>query len=193
MSQETITSPVLFAASRFLNREEPASEFLDLAQMDPVSLVIELRRASYSSGWGGNNAILQLSHNNAYEQLTRLEAFDFNPDFWEDESFDEEEFDEQNNEPYVQLSFVGNGNVDTSDAEDLWEKVKEQLRQEIPRATYENWIKRAVGVDYDENVLTIGVENEYARDWMEDRLSSTVRRVVTRISAKKSEIRFIVI
>jgi chromosomal replication initiator protein len=71
--------------------------------------------------------------------------------------------------------------------------VKEQLRQEIPRANYENWVKQAVGVDYDENVLTIGVENEYARDWLEDRLSATVRRMVTGISAKKSEIRFIVI
>jgi hypothetical protein len=193
MSQETITSPVLFAASRFLDREEPASEFLGLAHMDPVSLVIELRRASYGTGWGGNNSILQLAQNNAYDQLTRLEAFDFNPDFWEDESFDEEEFDEQDNEPYVQLSLVENGSTDSSAAEDLWEKVKDQLQQEIPRANYENWVKKAVGVDYDENVLTIGVENEYARDWLEDRLSATVRRVVTGINARASEVRFIVV
>jgi len=160
--------------------------------MDPVSLVIELRRASYSSGWGGNNAITQLVRNNAYDQLTRLEAFDFNPDFWEDDSFDEEEFDEQDNDHYVQLSLVGNGSTGNSAAEELWKKVKDQLQQEIPRANYENWVKQAVGVDYDENVLTIGVENEYARDWLEDRMSSTVRRVVTGISARASDIRFII-
>ncbi len=193
MSQETITSPVLFAASRFLGREEPASEFLDLAHMDPVSLVIELRRASYSTGWGGNNSVMQLAQNSAYDQLTRLEAFDFNPDFWEDDSFDEEEVDEQDSEQYAQLSFIEKGSVDTSAAEDLWEKVKDQLQKEIPRANYENWVKQAVGVDYDENVLTIGVENEHARDWLEDRLSSTVRRVVTGINARASEVRFIVI
>ncbi len=193
MSQETITSPVLFAASRFLSREEPASEFLDLAHMDPVSLVIELRRASYSTGWGGNNAITQLVQNNAYDQLTRLEAFDFNTDFWEDESFGNEGFDEPDNDNYVQLSLVANGSTDSSSAEALWEKVKEQLRQEIPRASYENWVKQAVGVDYNENMLTIGVENEHTRDWLEDRLSSTVRRVVTGINARASEVRFIVV
>lgn len=193
MSQETITSPVLFAASRFLDLEEPASEFLDLAHMDPVSMVIELRRASYSTGWGGNNAVMQLAQNNAYDQLTRLEAFDFNPDFWDDDSFDEEEFDEPDNDHYVQLSLVANGSTDSSAAEDLWEKVKDQLQQEIPRANYENYVKQAVGVEFDKNVLTIGVENEYARDWLEDRLSATVRRVVTGITAKQSDIRVVVI
>jgi len=40
--------------------------------------------------------------------------------------------------------------------------------------------------------FVIGVQNAYARDWLEDRLTSTVRRVLTSIVGRSVEVRFVV-
>jgi len=160
--------------------------------MDPMSFAIELRKDGYTTGWGDQNALIQLAQNNAYDQLVRLEAFDFDRDFWDDDTYDNDDLYESVDGQYVQLSFVESGVNDFSVAEDLWEKVKDQLQQEIPSESYDTWVKGAVGIAYDEDVLTIGVANEYARDWIEDRLAATIRSAMTGINARQSDVRFVV-
>jgi hypothetical protein len=88
LSQATITSPALFAASRFLARDESTTEFLELAAADPVTLAIQLRRSRYEGGWGDQDGLKALVQNHAYEQFIRLEAFDFEPEAWEDDLWD---------------------------------------------------------------------------------------------------------
>ena len=192
LSQESITAPVLFAAKRFLEKEEPASGFLELAQMDPVNLAIDLRRSRYGAGWGEHQAVANLTQNDAYNNLVRLEAFNFEKDYWDEDAIVDDETSIESDEKYVQLSFVVGENDNQIAAGELWNSVKEQLRQEMPATNYEKWVKDAVGVEFEDNVLTIGVNNEYARDWLQDRLSATVRRIVTGISAQSTELKIVV-
>jgi AraC-like DNA-binding protein len=193
LSQETIKSPVLFAARRFIDREEPSSELLKLAQRDPLNLAIQLRRSGSEPLWRDGEPIDQLVKNGAYDELVRLEAFDFSPDASTEVDDVEDDLEGQYKERYVQLSFVEDERGETSPAIKLWGKVKDQLEQDIPAASYERWVKPAVGIEYDNDILTVGVEDEFARDWLDDRVSSTARNIVTGINAHASEIRFVVI
>jgi len=191
LSQETITSPVLFAASRFLNREEPATDFLELAQMEPISLALELRKNRYREGWGDRQAVEQLARADAYEQLARLEAFDLDHEYWDRAAFDQVEGDELELDEYIQLSFVeGDSNL-FSTADELWQVVKNQLKDEMPRASYEERLKESGGVSYENDVLTVGVSDEFTRDWLEDRLSATIQRILTGINRRQSEVLFV--
>lgn len=63
-------------------------------------------------------------------------------------------------------------------AEQAWQSVLGQLQMEMPRASYDTWVRDTRPVSYQNGLLTIGVRNAYARDWLENRLASTVNRLL---------------
>src|SRR6185503_4194012 len=54
-------------------------------------------------------------------------------------------------------------------------------QMEMPRASFDTWVRHTRPVSYQNGTLTIGVHNAYARDWLESRLASTVRRLLVGI------------
>jgi chromosomal replication initiator protein len=77
-------------------------------------------------------------------------------------------------------------------AEQLWQAALGQLQMEMPRATFDTWVRDAELLTYEDGAFVIGVQNAYARDWLEDRLLSTVKRVLTGIVGSTVEVRFVV-
>ena len=77
-------------------------------------------------------------------------------------------------------------------AKQLWQAALGQLQMEMPRATFETWVRDAELLAYEDRAFVIGVQNAYARDWLEDRLLSTVKRVLTGIVGQTVEVRFVV-
>lgn len=65
------------------------------------------------------------------------------------------------------------------EASQAWQTAQAQLQTEMSKASYETWVRNAELVKFDQNCFTIGVQNAYARDWLENRLSSTVSRLLT--------------
>ncbi len=63
-------------------------------------------------------------------------------------------------------------------AEQAWQSVLTQLQMEMPRASYDTWVKDTRPVAYNNGVMTVGVRNAYARDWLESRLSGAVSRLL---------------
>ena len=59
-----------------------------------------------------------------------------------------------------------------------WQAVLAQLQAEMPRASFDTWVRDTQPISFDEQVLSIGVRNAYARDWLESRLESTVNRLL---------------
>ncbi len=76
--------------------------------------------------------------------------------------------------------------------ERAWQSVLDQLKMEIPRASFETWVRDARACRYDGNTLTIGVRNAYAREWLESRLASTVSRLLVGIFNARVAVEFIV-
>ncbi len=63
-----------------------------------------------------------------------------------------------------------------SQAQQAWEQALGQLRYTINRADFDAWVRAARPLAYDGQVLTVGVANAYTRDWLANRLRSTLER-----------------
>ena len=77
-------------------------------------------------------------------------------------------------------------------AEQAWQATVGQLQMEMSKAAFDTWVKSAELIAYDEETFTIGVQNAYARDWLESRLSSKVTRLLTGIMNRPQIARFVV-
>jgi hypothetical protein len=76
--------------------------------------------------------------------------------------------------------------------ENAWQSVLGQLQMEMPRASFDTWVRDTQVDSFDGNILTIRVRNNYARDWLESRLTSTVSRLLIGIMNQSVEVRFVV-
>ena len=76
--------------------------------------------------------------------------------------------------------------------EQAWQSVLGQLQMEMPRASFDTWVRDTRPLSYQDGTLTIGVRNAYARDWLESRLSSTVSRLLVGIMNASVAVNFIV-
>jgi len=77
-------------------------------------------------------------------------------------------------------------------AEQTWQSVLGQLQMEMPRASFDTWVRDTKPVSYQDGTITIGVRNAYARDWLENRLASTVSRLLLGITNSSTDVKFIV-
>jgi len=77
-------------------------------------------------------------------------------------------------------------------AEQAWQSVLGQLQMEMPRASFDTWVRDTKPVSYLDGTLTVGVGNAYARDWLENRLASTVNRLLVGIMNSTVDVNFIV-
>jgi chromosomal replication initiator protein len=77
-------------------------------------------------------------------------------------------------------------------AEQAWQAVLGQLQMDMPKASFDTWVKNADVVSYEDNVFFIGVPNTYARDWLEGRLTSKIKRLLCGIMNRTVGVRFVV-
>ncbi|HAV77611.1 MAG TPA: chromosomal replication initiator protein DnaA [Anaerolineae bacterium] len=77
-------------------------------------------------------------------------------------------------------------------ADQAWQSVLGQLQMEMPRASFDTWVRDTKPVSYTDGTLTVGVRNAYARDWLENRLASTVNRLLIGILNSTVDVSFIV-
>lgn len=61
--------------------------------------------------------------------------------------------------------------------ESTWQCVLRSLQMEMPRASFDTWVRDTRPVRYDGNTLTIGARNSYARDWLENRLAEKISQL----------------
>jgi chromosomal replication initiator protein len=77
-------------------------------------------------------------------------------------------------------------------AEQAWQAVLGQLQMDMPKASFDTWVRNAEIVSYEDNVFIVGVPNAYARDWLESRLTSKIKRLLCGIMNRTVSLRFIV-
>lgn len=77
-------------------------------------------------------------------------------------------------------------------ASQAWQAALGQLQVEMPKSTFDTWVREAELVAYEDGSFVIGVNNAYARDWLEGRLKSTATRILTGIMNRTVEVRFVV-
>jgi hypothetical protein len=86
-----------------------------------------------------------------------------------------------------------------SDNHQLWQAILDQLQMQMTQATFETWVKDThvvsgnfSGDNGNGNSLVIGVKSTFAKDWLENRLFTTINRTVASILEQPVDIRFVV-
>ena len=78
------------------------------------------------------------------------------------------------------------------EAQQAWTATLGQLQMEMPKASYDTWVRNTKLSSYQDNQFVISVPNVYARDWLENRLTTTARRLLSAIMDCPQEISFII-
>ena len=76
--------------------------------------------------------------------------------------------------------------------ETAWKATLGELELQMTRATFNTWLKdaRLLGQENDEYI--VGVRNDYAKDWLENRLYDTILRTLSAIAHQPVSLRFVV-
>jgi chromosomal replication initiator protein len=78
------------------------------------------------------------------------------------------------------------------DVHALWEAVLGDLQLQMPRSTFDTWLKSTRVVAYEDGLLVIGTQNAFGKDWLENRLKAKIRRTVCSVFGRSVELRFTV-
>ena len=75
--------------------------------------------------------------------------------------------------------------------EEIWRQVLSQLQPEMPRASFDTWVRDTEVVSLEKNILTISARNAYARDWLESRKTAIIQNNLKGIMSQQVSVRFI--
>lgn len=72
----------------------------------------------------------------------------------------------------------------SSDLNDIWKVILGELELSMTTATFDTWLKDSRLLSMDEGAFVVGVRNQYAVDWLENRMKPVVVRVVEGVLGK---------
>ncbi|MDX1689300.1 MAG: chromosomal replication initiator protein DnaA [Candidatus Promineifilaceae bacterium] len=76
--------------------------------------------------------------------------------------------------------------------ETAWKATLGELELQMTKATFNTWLKDARLLAYDNEEYVIGVRNDYAKDWLENRLEGAITRTLSAIVDQDVDVRFVV-
>lgn len=76
--------------------------------------------------------------------------------------------------------------------ESAWKATLGELELQMTKATFNTWLKDAQLLECEKNTFKIGVRNDYAKDWLENRLQGTILRTLSAIVGESVELDFVV-
>ncbi len=77
-------------------------------------------------------------------------------------------------------------------AERAWQVVLEQLSDEMPRSAYDSWVRPARLHSFVENTFTIAAADAYAREWLSQRMTALMSRILAGCVGHDVQVQFIV-
>ncbi len=76
-------------------------------------------------------------------------------------------------------------------AQTIWDTAYGQLQLQMPRETFDTWLRGTRLIAHEDGTYILGVPNIYAREWLEHRLKSIILRTLGQIARRSVEVRFI--
>jgi chromosomal replication initiator protein len=77
-------------------------------------------------------------------------------------------------------------------AHDIWHATLGELQLQMTRATFDTWVRPTRAIAFQDGSMLVGVHSPYAKEWLENRLNTTIQRTVTGIVGKSVEVRYVV-
>ena len=76
--------------------------------------------------------------------------------------------------------------------EKAWQAAVANLQMDMSRAAFETWVKPTHLEDFKDGTFVIGCMNAYGRDWLADRLTSTLERFLSGVMNRGIKVCFMV-
>ncbi|MFN8534400.1 MAG: chromosomal replication initiator protein DnaA [Dehalococcoidia bacterium] len=83
-------------------------------------------------------------------------------------------------------------NGTTRTARDIWQTALGQLQLQVNATSFVTFLKETSGGDFDGSCFTVVAPNAFAREYLDGRLSSTIKRTLVEIVGGPLDVRFIV-
>jgi len=77
-------------------------------------------------------------------------------------------------------------------SDQAWQATLGELQLQLTKATFDTWVKNTYVAACEDNTFLIGVHNGYAKDWLENRLLTTIKRTLIGVVGHTVDIKFIV-
>jgi chromosomal replication initiator protein len=77
-------------------------------------------------------------------------------------------------------------------AEQTWQAALGQLQLQMTKATFDTWFKHTRLVSQEQDTFVVGVQNAYAKDWLENRLVGMIQRTLSDIAGRSVQVKFVV-
>ena len=79
-----------------------------------------------------------------------------------------------------------------STAREVWRAVLGDLQLQLPRPTFETWLKPTEGVTYDDHVFEVEAPNSFAVEWLERRMYHALQKTLHKVSGREFELQLTV-
>jgi hypothetical protein len=79
----------------------------------------------------------------------------------------------------------------TPQVEQWWQSVQGQLKMEMPKAAFDQWVQDTAPLHFSDGILQIMAKTRISRQWLEERLSSTAIRLLSGIANQNISIEFV--
>lgn len=76
--------------------------------------------------------------------------------------------------------------------ERIWQATLGELELALQRPVFENWLKGARYVAFEDGKYIVAVKNTFAKEWLEQRLRGMIKRRLERLSGRSVDVAFIV-
>jgi hypothetical protein len=157
---------------RHLEADNPVeAQFLEFAALDEVTLALFRRAVAELKEGGSFWPVLQTSIPADKIPLFVRFAQAFTP-------FDEATILVALSRSQAEVSSVLLEPEEADELESLWNQVLEQVQLQMPRSTFDSWVKETSLVAREGERFIITAKNNLAKEWLESRLALTLRRAL---------------
>ena len=83
-------------------------------------------------------------------------------------------------------------NTITLSPETAWKAALGELEMQMTRATFTTWLQGTRALSWANDEFVIGVRNDFAKDWLENRLYDLIARTLSSVIGRRTLVRFVV-
>lgn len=78
------------------------------------------------------------------------------------------------------------------DNKELWSKALVNIELEVSKANFSTWFKNTRITKQDQGTVSLGVQNEFVRDWLSNKYHSTIIRILRDISPDVKNVEYVI-
>ena len=75
----------------------------------------------------------------------------------------------------------------------IWSATLGELQLQMTQATFDTWLRDSRLLKFEGDVVVVAVKNGYAKDWLQSRLLTTIKRTLARQLGRPVDVKFVVL